>query len=70
MHDPVFLCFFFHQGALEHLEETKLKLIRFHPVYIIKRTVEGVIIFIRKSCNQVKVLVDVSKAVHLRNTSL
>ena len=70
MHDPVFLCFFFHQGALEHLEETKLELIRFHPVHIIKRTVESIIILIRKSCDQIQVLVDVSKAVHLRNTSL
>ncbi len=31
---------------------------------------ESIIILIRKSCDQIQVLVDVSKAVHLRNTSL
>ena len=59
------LCFLFHQRPLQNLKKSQLKLIRFHFVNIIKRTVERIIILIWKTCDQIQMLMNISKTVDL-----
>ena len=49
--------------TFEHLEKTKLELLRFQCIHIIKRMPETVIVLIRKSGDQVQMLMNISKAV-------
>ena len=51
--------------TLQHFQKTKLKLLRPQCIDIAERLVEAFISLIRKSCNQIQMLVDISKAVDL-----
>ena len=51
--------------TLQHFQKTKLKLLRPQCIDIAERLVEAFISLIGKSCDQIQMLVDISKAVDL-----
>ena len=64
MYDAVFCFHLLHMRAFQHLQETKLKLLRSESIYIIERPAEAFIILKGKSCDQIQVLMDISEAVN------
>ena len=57
----VAICIFFHTGTLQHFQKSKLQLIRLHAIDIIEGLLKTFQILIRKSCNQIQMLMNISK---------
>ena len=63
--DLIFSGHLHHMRTLQHFQKTKLKLLRPQCIDIAERLVEAFISLIGKSCDQIQMLVDISKAVDL-----
>ena len=62
--DAVFCRPFLHFGALQHFQETKLQLFRFHAVHPVKRFPKTLVILKRQTCDQIQMLVDIVVLTH------
>ena len=61
--NAIFTAHFHHVRAFQNFQKSQLKLLWFQRINIIKRITETVIVLIGQSCNQVQMLMDISKAV-------
>ena len=68
MNDSIFFRFFLHQGTFQNFQEAQLQLVRFHLVHVIERMLKCIIILVRKTRDQVQMLMNISEAVHTVNT--
>ena len=64
IYDFILLCLFPYFRALQHLQKTKLKLLRLHGVHITKGFLKALIPLKGKTCNQVKMYMNISVALY------
>ena len=69
MHNTIFFCHLFHMRALQNLQKSKLKLLGTKCINIIEGPVKAVIILIRKTSDQIQMLVDIPETVYSSNGS-
>ena len=63
MHNAIFFCHLFHMRALQNLQKAKLKLLGTKCINIIEGPVKAVIILVRKTSDQIQMLVNILKTV-------
>ena len=64
VNDAILLRTQIHLGALQYLEKAKLQLLRIQRIHRIKRMAEALKILIRKTRNQIQMLMDVVRSLH------